>query len=596
MGEGICGVGGQPSGAWPGWALLLPQVQGPPICIPRQGPAAFEGSSPALIGCPSPSIFSPANDGFLQAWALPRVAVGAAVTATAQGGAVEAMAGRSGRARGRALGLFSLALPVGDLSNLHLKEERVKPDSNGTVVKSNDNVEKTDEEEKEDRAAQSLLNKLIRNNLVDNTNQVEVLQRDPNSPLYSVKSFEELRLKPQLLQGVYAMGFNRPSKIQENALPMMLAEPPQNLIAQSQSGTGKTAAFVLAMLSQVEPLNRYPQCLCLSPTYELALQTGKVIEQMGKFYPELKLAYAVRGNKLERGQKISEQIVIGTPGTVLDWCSKLKFIDPKKIKVFVLDEADVMIATQGHQDQSIRIQRMLPKDCQMLLFSATFEDSVWKFARKVVPDPNIIKLKREEETLDTIKQYYVMCNNRDEKFQALCNLYGAITIAQAMIFCHTRKTAGWLAAELSKEGHQVALLSGEMMVEQRAAVIERFREGKEKVLVTTNVCARGIDVEQVSVVINFDLPVDKDGNPDNETYLHRIGRTGRFGKRGLAVNMVDSKHSMNILNRIQEHFSECPRAPALWAPWAVKWGSSGLLGKGAGEWYGSLLCQLPPSY
>ncbi|XP_011832213.1 PREDICTED: ATP-dependent RNA helicase DDX19A-like [Mandrillus leucophaeus] len=119
----------------------------------------------------------------------------------------------------------------------------------------------------------------------------------------------------------------------------------------------------------------------------------------------------------------------------------------------------------------------------------------------------------------------------------------------------TRKTASWLAAELSKEGHQVALLSGEMMVEQRAAVIERFREGKEKVLVTTNVCARGIDVEQVSVVINFDLPVDKDGNPDNETYLHRIGRTGRFGKRGLAVNMVDSKHSMNILNRIQEHFS-----------------------------------------
>ncbi|XP_037590073.1 ATP-dependent RNA helicase DDX19B isoform X2 [Cebus imitator] len=411
------------------------------------------------------------------------------------------------------------------LSNLHLKEEKIKPDANGAVVKTSANAEKTDEEEKEDRAAQSLLNKLIRSNLVDNTNQVEVLQRDPNSPLYSVKSFEELRL-------------------------------PQNLIAQSQSGTGKTAAFVLAMLSQVEPTNKYPQCLCLSPTYELALQTGKVIEQMGKFYPALKLAYAVRGNKLERGQKISEQIVIGTPGTVLDWCSKLKFIDPKKIKVFVLDEADVMIATQGHQDQSIRIQRMLPRNCQMLLFSATFEDSVWKFAQKVVPDPNVIKLKREEETLDTIKQYYVLCSSRDEKFQALCNLYGAITIAQAMIFCHTRKTASWLAAELSKEGHQVALLSGEMMVEQRAAVIERFREGKEKVLVTTNVCARGIDVEQVSVVINFDLPVDKDGNPDNETYLHRIGRTGRFGKRGLAVNMVDSKHSMNILNRIQEHFNK----------------------------------------
>ncbi|XP_026204474.1 DEAD/H (Asp-Glu-Ala-Asp/His) box polypeptide 19 (DBP5 homolog, yeast) [Anabas testudineus] len=445
---------------------------------------------------------------------------------------------------------------------------REKPEENGTAAYAKDSSnaaaksetegenKSAEDDDKEDKAAQSLLNKLIRNNLVNTTNQVEVLQKDPNSPLYSVKSFEELRLKPQLLQGVYAMGFNRPSKIQETALPMMLAEPPQNLIAQSQSGTGKTAAFVLAMLSHVDPNNKYPQCLCVSPTYELALQTGKVIEQMGKYYPEVKLVYAIRGNKLQRGMKLQEHIVIGTPGTMLDWCSKFKFIDPKKIKVFVLDEADVMIATQGHQDQSIRIQRMLPKSCQMLLFSATFEESVWNFAQRIVPDPNIIKLKREEETLDTIKQYYVLCNCKEEKFQALCNIYGAITIAQAMIFCHTRKTAGWLAGELSREGHQVALLSGEMQVEQRAAVIERFRDGKEKVLVTTNVCARGIDVEQVSVVINFDLPVDKDGNPDNETYLHRIGRTGRFGKRGLAINMVDSKMSMNILHRIQEHFNK----------------------------------------
>uniref|UniRef100_A0A8C1I8P5 RNA helicase n=1 Tax=Cyprinus carpio TaxID=7962 RepID=A0A8C1I8P5_CYPCA len=379
-----------------------------------------------------------------------------------------------------------------------------------------------------------------------------------NLPFFSSKeqSHTHLERKPQLLKGVYEMGFNRPSKIQENALPMMLAEPPQNLIAQSQSGTGKTAAFVLAMLSHVDPSLKWPQCLCISPTYELALQTGKVIEQMGKFYSEVKLAYAVRGHKMDRGVKIKEQIVIGTPGTVLDWCVKLKLIDPKKIKVFVLDEADVMIATQGHQDQSIRIQRMLPKGCQMLLFSATFEDSVWKFAERVVPDPNIIKLKREEETLDTIKQYYVLCNSKEDKFNALCNIYGAITIAQAMIFCHTRKTANWLAGQLSKEGHQVALLSGEMVVEQRAAVIERFRDGKEKVLITTNVCARGIDVEQVSVVINFDLPLDKDGNPDNETYLHRIGRTGRFGKRGLAVNMVDSQRSMEILKTYEKHFNK----------------------------------------
>lgn len=433
-----------------------------------------------------------------------------------------------------------------------------RPAVTSVLAKPGKDQNKSDEEEEEeeDKAVQSLLNKLIRNKLVNNSFKVEILQRDPNSPLYSVKTFEELRLKPQLLRGIYAMGFNRPSKIQETALPMMLAEPPQNLIAQSQSGTGKTAAFVLAMLSNVNPGNKWPQCLCISPTYELALQTGKVVEQMGQFYPEVTLAYAIRGNKMLKGSKIQAQIVIGTPGTVLDWFNKLRLMDPKMIRVFVLDEADIMIATQGHQDQSFRIHRMLPKDCHMLLFSATFEESVWNFAERVVPDPNIIRLKREEETLDNIKQYYVFCKNKEDKFTAVCNLYGAVTIAQAMIFCHTRRIAAWLAGQMSKDGHQVALLSGELAVEQRAAVIERFREGKEKVLITTNVCSRGIDVEQVSVVINFDLPLDKDGNPDNETYLHRIGRTGRFGKRGLAINMVENEHSVEVLKAIEKHFDK----------------------------------------
>ncbi|XP_049318947.1 ATP-dependent RNA helicase DDX19A isoform X4 [Astyanax mexicanus] len=432
-----------------------------------------------------------------------------------------------------------------------------RPAVTSVLAKSGKDQNKSDEEEEEeDKAAQSLHNKLIRNKLVNNSFKVEILQRDPNSPLYSVKTFEELHLKPQLLHGVYAMGFNRPSKIQETALPMMLAEPPQNLIAQSQSGTGKTAAFVLAMLSNVNPDNKWPQCLCISPTYELALQTGKVVEQMGQFYPEVKLAYAIRANKMQKGSKIQAQIVIGTPGTVLDWFNKLRLMDPKMIRVFVLDEADIMIATSGHQDQSLRIHRMLPKDCHMLLFSATFEESVWSFAERVVPDPNIIRLKREEETLDNIKQYYIFCRNKEDKFTAVCNLYGAMTIAQAIIFCHTRRIAAWLAGQMSKEGHQVALLSGELAVEQRAAVIERFREGKEKVLIATNVCSRGIDVEQVSVVINFDLPLDKDGNPDNETYLHRIGRTGRFGKRGLAINMVENEHSVEVLKAIEKHFNK----------------------------------------
>ncbi|TMS16898.1 ATP-dependent RNA helicase DDX19B [Larimichthys crocea] len=437
------------------------------------------------------------------------------------------------------------------------KVERLRPprtmrgDINGNVVPEEDRAEnggwRSGEADRVDLAEQSLLNKLIRHSLVRNRNQVEVLQRDPTSPLYSVKTFEELRLKPELLRGVYNMGFNRPSRIQENALPMMLAQPPQNLIAQSQSGTGKTAAFSLAMLSHVNPANKWTQCLCISPTYELALQIGQVIEQMGKFCPDVKLAYGIRGNRLERGVKLQEQIVIGTPGTVLDWCTKYKLIDPKK--------DHHVCAGRGRRDDRHTGSPQLTKDCQMLLFSATFEDSVWRFAEQVVSDPNIIRLKREEETLDTIKQFYVVCKGKEDKFTALCNLYGSLTIAQAMIFCRTRKMAAWLTANLSIEGHQVALLSGEMTVEQRAAVIERFRNGKEKVLITTNVCSRGIDVEQVSLVVNFDLPVDLDGNADNETYLHRIGRTGRFGRRGFAVNMVDSEHSMDIVHQIEMHFN-----------------------------------------
>uniref|UniRef100_A0A8B9QWL8 RNA helicase n=1 Tax=Anas platyrhynchos TaxID=8839 RepID=A0A8B9QWL8_ANAPL len=289
-----------------------------------------------------------------------------------------------------------------------------------------------------DVAESSLLNKLIHTSLMESSHHVEILQQDPNSPLFSVKSFEELRLKKELLQGVYAMGFNRPSTIQETALPMMLPLPcrPQNLIAQSRSGTGKTAAFVLAMLSRVNGAEKYPQCLCLAPTYELALQIGHVIEKMGQFCADIRVTYAVQGN---RGALLEEQIVIRSPGTMLDWCFKRRVVNMKRISLFVLDEADVMIDHQGFSYQSILIQRALPRDCQMLLFSATFKETVWNFAMQIVSNPIIIKLRQEELTLSNIRQYYFMYRNRDEKYEALCNIYGSITIGQAMIFCQVKQ-------------------------------------------------------------------------------------------------------------------------------------------------------------
>jgi len=229
-------------------------------------------------------------------------------------------------------------------------------------------------------------------------------------------------------------------------------------------------------------------------------------------------------------------------------------LDLSNIKIFVLDEADIMIATQGYQDSSIKIHRKLPKTCQMMLFSATYDSDVMTFAEQLIPDAAIFKLTRDEESLDNIKQYYIACKNQDEKYLAIANIYGVISIGQAMIFCHTRKTASWLAAKLTRDGHTVALLSGELTIEQRLSVLNRFRDGKEKILITTNVMARGIDIDQVTLVVNFDIPLDVDGRPDCETYLHRIGRTGRFGKAGIAINLIDSQASMNNMKVIEGHF------------------------------------------
>uniref|UniRef100_A0A336N4J2 RNA helicase n=2 Tax=Culicoides sonorensis TaxID=179676 RepID=A0A336N4J2_CULSO len=405
-------------------------------------------------------------------------------------------------------------------------------------------------------AEASLLAKIIRKGLVESKLDLDILRKDPNSPLYSVKTFEALHLKPELLKGVYAMGFNAPSKIQETALPTLLADPPQNMIAQSQSGTGKTAAFVLAMLSRVDTAKPHPQVLCLSPTYELAIQTGEVAAKMAQFCPDILLRFAVRGEEVPRGEKLKEHIIIGTPGKILDWGLKYKHFDLKKVTVFVLDEADVMIATQGHQDQCIRIHKQLSPKCQMMFFSATYDKEVMDFAEYIVPNPIVIRLLREQESLDNIKQFYVKCRDIDEKYQAISNIYGVITVGQAIIFCHTRRTAGWLAGKMSKDGHAVGILSGDLTVEQRLAVLDRFRAGLEKVLITTNVLSRGIDVEQVTIVVNFDLPMDQHQRADCETYLHRIGRTGRFGKNGIAINLVSSENDMRICRAIESHFGK----------------------------------------
>ncbi|CCE64945.1 hypothetical protein TPHA_0J01230 [Tetrapisispora phaffii CBS 4417] len=379
------------------------------------------------------------------------------------------------------------------------------------------------------------------------------LQADPNSPLFSAKSFEELGLEPELLKGLYAMKFQKPSKIQERALPLLLSNPPRNMIAQSQSGTGKTAAFSLTMLSRVDQTVELPQAICLAPARELARQTLEVIQEMGKFTKIT--SQLVVPDSYEKNKGINAQIIVGTPGTVLDLMRR-KMLNVSRVKVYVLDEADNMLDKQGLGDQCIRVKKFLPKTAQLVLFSATFDEAVREYAKKVVPSANTVELQRNEVNVSAIKQLYMDCDNETHKYEVLTELYGLLTIGSSIIFVSTKKTANLLYGKLKQEGHQVSILHGDLNSSDRDRLIDDFREGRSKVLITTNVLARGIDIPSVSMVVNYDLPTTLNGEADPATYIHRIGRTGRFGRKGVAISFVYDKQSFRVLSNIKKYFGD----------------------------------------
>ncbi|KAI8913066.1 P-loop containing nucleoside triphosphate hydrolase protein [Powellomyces hirtus] len=400
--------------------------------------------------------------------------------------------------------------------------------------------------------------------LIESSQVVEVkladLAADANGLLYSgVSTFEDLHLHPDLLKGIYGMGFQRPSKIQERALPLLVANPPKNMIGQSQSGTGKTAAFVLTMLSRIDFNLNYPQCVCLAPARELARQIMDVVKEMGK-YTAVTTAFAIK-DSTKRGEKITSQIIVGTPGTVLE-AIRRRDLDVSKVRIFVMDEADNMLDQQALGDHSIRVKNTMPKTCQIVLFSATFPPAVKEFAAKFAPNANMISLRKEELSVDGIKQFYMDCRNEEHKKEVLCALYGLLTIGQSIIFCRRRDVADRLGEALTSQGHVCIVLHGGYTPEERDKAIDDFRDGRCKVLITTNVIARGIDILQVNLVVNFDIPLDGANRPDPETYLHRIGRTGRFGRTGVSINFVHDEQSYREMKHIEDHFQrEITRVP-----------------------------------
>ena len=345
----------------------------------------------------------------------------------------------------------------------------------------------------------------------------------------SVETFDELNLKPELLRGIYGYGFEKPSAIQQKAiLPIIKG---MDVIAQAQSGTGKTAAFAIGSLQLVDVAKDEIQCLVLSPTRELAQQTAIVYQFLGECL-KVKISLLIGGTKIGADlEKLREgpQVLVGSPGRVLDLIRR-KQISLGYLQTFILDEADEMLS-KGFLDNIREIISLIPTTTKILLFSATMPKEIIDMTTKFMKDPARILVKNEELTLEGIKQYYVFLKKED-KLDVLLQIYRGIEIAQAIIYCNSKRSVDFVSEELKKKGHMVSSIHGDLKQIERDNVMRDFRSGATRVLITTDLLARGIDVYQVSLVINYELPREK------ETYIHRIGRSGRFGRKGNAINFV----------------------------------------------------------
>ncbi|CED84862.1 dead-domain-containing protein [Phaffia rhodozyma] len=359
-------------------------------------------------------------------------------------------------------------------------------------------------------------------------------------------TFDALKLKEDLLRGIYAYNFEKPSAIQQRAILPIISG--RDVIAQAQSGTGKTATFSISMLQSIDTSIRDTQALVLSPTRELATQIQSVVLALGD-YMNVQCHACIGGTsigedikKLDHGQ----HIVSGTPGRVFDMIRR-RNLRTRNVKMLILDEADELL-NQGFKDQIYDIYRYLPPATQVVVLSATLPYDVLEMTTKFMTDPIRILVKRDELTLEGIKQFFVAVEKEDWKFDTLCDLYDTLTITQAVIFCNTKRKVDWLTEKMREANFTVSSMHGDMPQKERDSIMGEFRGGSSRVLITTDVWARGIDVQQVSLVINYDLPINR------ENYLHRIGRSGRFGRKGVAINFV-SVEDVRILRDIEQYYS-----------------------------------------
>jgi translation initiation factor 4A len=360
------------------------------------------------------------------------------------------------------------------------------------------------------------------------------------------ESFDEMNLKHELLRGIYAYGFEKPSAIQQRAI--LPAIEGNDVIAQAQSGTGKTATFSIAILQNIDVNVNECQALVLAPTRELAKQIQKVMLSLGD-YLSANCYACVGGTRvveditmLQKGQ----HVVVGTPGRVYDMIQR-NHLNTNSIKMFVLDEADEMLS-RGFTDQIYNVFTRMPSNVQVVLLSATMPPDVLEVTKKFMMNPIRILVRKEELTLEGIQQFYINIEREEWKLDTLCDIYETVSIAQAVIFCNTRRKVEFLNEKLTQREFVVSSMHGEMEQSVRDQIMREFRSGSTRVLITTDLLARGIDVQQVSLVINYDLPTNR------ENYIHRIGRGGRFGRKGVAINFA-TKDDTRVLQDLESYYN-----------------------------------------
>eukprot|EP00011_Vannellida_sp_DIVA3-517-6-12_P009575 CAMPEP_0114611784 /NCGR_PEP_ID=MMETSP0168-20121206/4293_1 /TAXON_ID=95228 ORGANISM="Vannella sp., Strain DIVA3 517/6/12" /NCGR_SAMPLE_ID=MMETSP0168 /ASSEMBLY_ACC=CAM_ASM_000044 /LENGTH=402 /DNA_ID=CAMNT_0001822765 /DNA_START=126 /DNA_END=1334 /DNA_ORIENTATION=- len=371
----------------------------------------------------------------------------------------------------------------------------------------------------------------------------DLIEASEEVEIYS--TFDAMNLNEALLRGIYSYGFEKPSAIQQRAIVPLASG--NDVIGQAQSGTGKTATFTVGALQRIDASKRATQALFLAPTRELATQIATVVSCIGD-YLDIGVCACIGGTHLAttiRELEDRPQVIVGTPGRVLDMLNR-GVLAVADLKVFILDEADEMLS-RGFKDQIYDITTALPQDCQIGIFSATMPPEALEISIRFLNKPIRILVKNEELTLEGIRQFYIYCERENWKFDVLCDLYDTLNITQCVIFCNTRRKVDMLFDRMRKNEFTVSAIHSDMTQKERDVTLKEFRTGSSRVLIATDIVARGIDVHQVSLVINYDLPRKK------ESYLHRIGRSGRFGRKGVAINFVVQQDE-HLLLELQEYY------------------------------------------